>query len=252
MSLSACHRWSETPPKLVSSGSLAQAAEYNVQLGLAYLQAGELSRAKDKLLRAQQQAPRSPNVKSAMGYFLAHTGEQQRAAAYYLQAIALAPKAGATHNNYGTFLCQQKQWRKAESHFLRAAEDPHYLNTASIWENAGLCALQVPELNKASRYFHKAIHQDPKRAKSWLGLAQIQYQKQDYRKAKSYLDQYMQLNTPAAADALWLGVQLAHQLKDQTEALRYTLYLKNQYPYSTYYQNILKVNNRPTDTINFS
>src|SRR5438128_2314971 len=94
------------------------AANYNVELALSYLQQGNLTRAKYKLLLAQQQAPNDPVVNDAMGYFLERTGEVNKAESYYLQAINAAPKSGAAQNNYGTFLCRQKHYQKAITHFM--------------------------------------------------------------------------------------------------------------------------------------
>jgi type IV pilus assembly protein PilF len=159
----ACSRFNITSS---TSPSLAQAAEYNIQLGFAYLQAGDMTRAKEKFLRAHQQAPRSSAVKCAIAHFFGQIGELKQAEIYYLQAIALSPHAGAVHNNYGGFLCQQGRYQEAEKQFLKAVQDPHYLNTASAWENAGLCALQADQKKKAMHYFQKALRQDPQCTKS--------------------------------------------------------------------------------------
>lgn len=161
--LVGCHQLYQPESTSVSSVSLAQAAQYNVQLGLAYLQRGDTSRAKEKLLRAQSQSPRSPIVKGALGYFFSKIGEWRQAKVYYLKSLALDPKSGAAHNNYGSFLCQQRHYVQAERHFLQAVRDPRYLNIAAVYENAGLCALQIPDIPKGIHYFQEALKQDPKR-----------------------------------------------------------------------------------------
>jgi len=139
------------------------AADDNVKLGLAYLQEGNTPRAKEKLLMAVEQAPRWAVAKDALGYFFEVTGDKKTAEKYYQQAIILSPYDGASLNNYGTFLCRDHRPVEAEKMFLKAAIIPDYLNTAEAYENAGLCALTIPDKNKAKIYFEKALQQEPQR-----------------------------------------------------------------------------------------
>ena len=151
------------------------AASYNIDLGLGYLQEGDLARAKHKLLLAEQQAPRNPAVQDAMAYFLERTGEPQRAAEYYQRAIQLAPKSGKVQNNYGTFLCRQGQYQAAISHFKLALQDPSYLYPAQVYENAGKCALKIPDKNLARAFFQQALQQDPQSKRALQELANLGY-----------------------------------------------------------------------------
>ena len=77
-------------------------------------------------------------------------------------------------NNYGTFLCRQGEYKKAETYFLNAIKDVNYIHTAGAYENAGLCALEVPDLAKAKLYFTSALNQDPSRKESLYELAKIE------------------------------------------------------------------------------
>jgi len=149
------------------------AADDNVQLGLAYLEQDDVARAKGKLLMALQQAPSWYVTQDAMGYFLETTGDNQAAEKYYLQALQAAPKNGAALNNYGVFLCRTKRPLQAEQLFLKAINDPNYLNTAEVYENAGLCALTMPtpDKTKAKYYFTKALQEDPKRSVAQMELS---------------------------------------------------------------------------------
>ncbi len=217
-----------------------QASNANVQLGLAYLQSGDMQRAKQKLLLAEQQAPASTESQAAMGYFLESTGSFSQAEAYYRKAVTLNPKSGAAQNNYGTFLCRRGRYAESDQHFLLALQDPSYLNTAQVYENAGLCAMQIPDTNKAGTYFTQAITQDPKRAMSWLELGRISYQQKNYPQAQQYLEQYMQLIKDPTPNALWLGAVLARALGNEAEAGRYTLMLQTRFPSSDAYKALMK------------
>ena len=217
-----------------------QAADTNVQLGLAYLQSGDVQRAKQKLLLAEQQAPASTESQGAMGYFLESTGNRSQAEAYYRRAVTLNPKSGAAQNNYGTFLCRKGNYKDADQHFLLALQDPSYLNAAQVYENAGLCAMQIPDASKAMGYFTQAITQDPKRAVSWLELGRISYQQKNYPQAQQYLDRYMQLTKDPTANALWLGAVLARALGNGEGAGRYTLMLQTRFPNSDAYKALVR------------
>jgi len=232
------------------------AANYNVQLGVNYLQQGDVQRAKRKLLLAMDQAPDSPQAQDAMGYYLSSTGDTSSAEKFYLKAIQLNPQAGSTHNNYGTYLCSIKRYQDADKQFMLAVKDPKYINTAGAYENAGLCALQIPDYPKAASYFEKAILQDPHRDNSYLQLSQINFKQNNYAKAQQYLVQYMQLNNDPSAEALWLGVRLARIANDNETAGRYAMMLQTKYPTSTESKQLrasqasLK-NKKPDATIKF-
>ncbi|WP_342219925.1 type IV pilus biogenesis/stability protein PilW [Rickettsiella endosymbiont of Miltochrista miniata] len=236
VTLTACSIFSKSKTQV----SGPQASDVNVQLGLAYLQNGDVQRAHQKLLLAEQQSPGSLQAQGAMGYFLESTGSLPSADAYYRRAIALNSKSGAAQNNYGTFLCRRGRYSEADQHFLLALQDPSYLNTAQVYENAGLCAMQVPDTKKAMDYFTQAITQDPKRAISWLELGRISYQAKDYQQAQQYLDHYMQLVKEPTANALWLGAVLARALGNQTAAGSYTLMLQTRFPLSDAYKALIQ------------
>lgn len=138
-------------------------AEINIQLGLKYLEMKNYSRAKQKLLLALEENPKLPETNYALAYFYEASGDKKLADQYYLNAIALAPKRGDVQNNYGTFLCRSGQYKEAIRHFEMAAQDKEYLDPASAYENAGWCALKIPNKNLAINYFNLSVMNDPSR-----------------------------------------------------------------------------------------
>lgn len=136
-------------------------AEINIQLGLAYLEKGNMQRAKQKLLYAAEKAPNLPEAWYSLAYYSEMTGNKKEAEQNYTKAIQLAPQRGDVLNNYGTFLCRSGYYKKAIHYFLLASQDTHYLDTASAYENAGLCALKIPDRKQAIAYFSRALEEDP-------------------------------------------------------------------------------------------
>lgn len=191
----------------------------NVQLGMRYLAQGNTPRAKQKLLTALKWDSNSLSAITAMAYFMEKTGEQKKAQALYQKALALKPLQGEPLNNYGTFLCRNGNFKEAESYFLKAVNDVNYVNTAGAYENAGLCALQVPDRSKAASYFKMALKHDPKRRQSIQGLLRICLQQDKLNKAQQYLKQYQavimsdseMLNLAASIEAAAGNTVLAQQ-----------------------------------------
>lgn len=172
--IQACTHNEDNEKQNLKKPDLSKAASYNVQLGLGYLKQGDRPRAKKKLLTALEQEPKSPDVNSAIAYYFEQTSELEQAEKYYLKALSLASNGGAQLNNYGAFLCRQGNYKKAEHYFLKATSDLQYIHTAGAYENAGLCALSVPNPDKAKLYFTKALNQDPSRKVSFYELIKIQ------------------------------------------------------------------------------
>lgn len=207
LGLTACFSREPAPFEQDGYYNLHKAASINAELALAYLQAGDVKRAKSRLLLAAKQDRHSAFVQDAMGYFYERTGQVSVAKTHYLRAIRLSNGQGTTLNDYGTFLCRQHQYSKSLSYFLKAANDPHYLSVGQAYENAGTCALAIPDYAQARLYFQKAIAYDPRQSNALLALSNIALVEQDYAAAQASLDQFNALAAPTA-ESLYLGVLL--------------------------------------------
>jgi type IV pilus assembly protein PilF len=185
-------------------------AGINIELGMGYLEEKDIQRAKQKLLEAMDADPSLPEVQYSMAYFYEATGDLQQANIYYLKAIALAPNRGDTQNNYGTYLCRAGEYRKSVEHFKMALQDPSYLDTAGAYENAGLCAMKIPDPNHALMYFNHAILQDANHPVSLINAAELEYNRGNYRAARQRLKEYLEI-APVTRQADRLNARLQHQ-----------------------------------------
>lgn len=223
-----CVTTSTTPNEISNTGS-TQAADANIQLAMNYLESNKMEDAKQKLLAALKIAPNYPASWYSMAYYYQVTGDNQRANQYYLHALALAPNSGDTNNNYGTFLCQTGQTQAAINRFIIAAQDSNYVDTAAAYENAGLCALRIPNLKLAQIYFTQAVTQDPSRVTSLTDLAAICYKNKDYKAAYKYLNQLFQ-NAAPTPNTLLLAAQTANALHLDSDVIYYTQQLQARFP----------------------
>ena len=200
----------------IKTSKLNEAATYNTQLGLTYLKQGDRVRAKRKLFLALTEAPNSPSVNAALAYFMEKSGEIGEATKYYKKAIVLSSRSGAQLNNYGAFLCRHGQYREAENYFLKAVKDNTYEHTAGAYENAGLCVKEIPDLVAATKYFNKALVQDPSLNQSLYELVNIEMAQKHNKEALFYLQKYHNLSL---SDKILLGMGIKLAKKEGNIAL---------------------------------
>lgn len=223
----------KTPPKKENFN----AAKVNIDLGLGYLEQGNVTRAKKKFLHAKSLAPSHAPTRAALGYFYETVGDVKEAEKEYILALKYSKDdtKGAMHNNLGAFLCRQSRFAEADAEFQAAINDKSYIRTAEVYENAGLCALKWPDMDKAEFYFKTAVQRDHRRAQAWLELVEMSFQKKDYQQAQGYLKRYRQV-ADNTSRSLWLGIQLSDELNDSDSVASQALILKNLFTNSLEYQ----------------
>lgn len=216
-----------------------KAALLNVEMGQLYLAQGQTNRAKQKLVHALELQPKMPEAHSAIGYFYETVGDLDTAEKHYNQAINFGSGKGRYYNNYGTFLCRQKRFKEADRAFNNALRDKQYIKTAEVFENAGLCALQQPDLDKAYAYLKTAVKHDPKRALASLELAAIELNHNNPKTAEYYLRMFKQNSQPTSR-SLWIAVQTYEKLNKQDDVASALLQLKSMFPESDEYKGFLE------------
>jgi type IV pilus assembly protein PilF len=214
------------------------ASNLNVELGLGYLQQGQISRAKQKLMHALELQPENPSVHNALGYFWETVGDNSEAEKSYQQAIKLS-NTGEFLNDFGTFLCKQKRYAAADEMFMQAIDDNKYQGTAEAYENAGICAWQSGQEEKAIQYLETAIVRDPHRYDALLSLAEINLKNKKYLIAKDYLKRF-NATTNSTAYSILLEIKLSQQQDDFRTAKDKVLLLKKLFPDSNEYHEYLR------------
>lgn len=204
-------------------------AETNVKLGIGYLQQGKKELALSRLQRALQLDPNLPSAHNAIAILYDQLGEEVLAAQHYQRAVSLDPQDSRAHNNYGRFLCNRNELAAAEEQFLLAVKNPLYETPDLAYENAGLCALRVPDLPKAEEYFRTALKLNPKLPSSLHQMSSIHFDRSDYLSARAYLQRYENVAKPTAA-TLWLGIRIERVLGDKNAEASYAVALRSSFP----------------------
>jgi len=206
-----------------------QAAEANAELGLQYMLNGQYEVAMEKLKRALDFDSSNAHANHYMAELYNRLGRFDDAEKYYHRAIREADHDSLLDNNYGAFLCSRKRYDDAIEQFLKALENPVYHGRLDTMENIGLCMLEKPDVKMAEEYLRKTLAADPRRPKSLLGMARINFKQGSYMSTRAYLQRYLEV-APHTPETLWLGIRTERILGDKDALASYGLLLRNNYP----------------------
>ena len=118
----------------------------------------------------------------------------------------------------------------AQKRFDIAKADGFYTARDLVFLNSGTCILLARgSLDAAEADFRRAVELNPKNGQALFQLASVLYQKNDYFKARAFIQRYDALGQPNP-DALLLARNIEVKLGDAAGAADYEKRLKNQFP----------------------
>ena len=221
-----------------TAADISPQAKANLDLGIAYLQKGNLSSAKDKLERARQQDPKSTAVRSAVALLYARLGEIDRADAEFRDALRMAPKDPELMNNYAVFLCGHGRGAEGVTLFQQAASSPTYRTPWAALTNAGVCQRNDKHYPEAEAQFKRALEIKPGHAEAVFQLTELQYSQNRTAEAYERIAKYVASNIPTP-ELLYLGWRTAMDLKDKVNALKLARRLQVEFPNSDQTKTLL-------------
>jgi len=205
------------------------AASYNVQLGVAYMNQGDLARAKDKLDRALTQDPDNADVHSARAMLFTRMGDAKQADVEYRTALRLSPHDPNVQNNFAVYLCQTGHTDEGVKRFLEVAQNPLYKTPEAAYTNAGVCERAAKRDEDARANFTRALQVRPNFAEAEFQLADLQFQHGELAQARSGIDAFLG-SFSETPDLLLLGVRIARAQNDRLGAQRYARKLQLDFP----------------------
>ncbi|AEX51000.1 PilF family type IV pilus biogenesis protein [Rahnella aquatilis CIP 78.65 = ATCC 33071] len=214
------------------------AAQTRLELGMAYLNQGNMEAARQNLQKAVDGAPQDYRTQLGMALYEQKNGNQKAAQTRYQQALQLAPQNGTVLNNYGAFLCSLGQYVPAQQQFSAAANAPDYGQVADSLENAGYCFLKANQNEEARVLLSRALKVDPDKGAPLLTEATKEFGEGNRAQAKLLLDVYQHV-LPATADSLMLQIRFAALAGNPDSVQRYGKQLARSYPQSKQYQQFL-------------
>jgi type IV pilus assembly protein PilF len=207
------------------------AAIANVQLGVAYMQQGNLSLAKEKLDRAEKQDPRNLELHSAMAELeqkLEHPSEAER---HYQAALRLAPDSAEVANNYAVFLCRSGKVDQAVKLFDEAARNPLYRSPFAAYTNAAVCLRSNKRGAEAVAYLERAINLRPNFLDAVMELGDLQIEQGHPDLAGNVIDRYMSMGL-ASPEILVIGLRAAIARGDKPGTDNFARRLRRDFPNS--------------------
>jgi type IV pilus assembly protein PilF len=224
--LAACVTRSSTPLHMANQ---KEAAADNTQLGIQYMNQGNLSLAKTKLDRALEEDPGNANVHSARAMLFERMNQLSKADEEFRAALKLAPHDPDVINNYAVYLCQNGRTDDGVKRFLEAAHNPLYRTPQAAYTNAGVCLRAAKRDDEARVNFDAALQQWPNYAEAAFQLAALDFDHGQLAAARGRIDGYIG-SFEATPDLLLLGVRVARAQRDAVAAQRYARRLQLDYP----------------------
>jgi type IV pilus assembly protein PilF len=206
-----------------------EAAADNVQLGLRYMEQGDLQLAKIKLDLALKQDPDSPDVHSARGTLFARLNDPAKADAEFRTALRQAPHDPDVQNNYGAYLCENGHTDAGVKRFLEAAHNALYRTPQAAYVNAGVCLRTAKRYDEAAANFRQALALQPNYAEATFQLATLEFERGDLAAARTRIDTFVG-TYDATPDLLLLGVRVTRAQHDPIAAQRYARRLQLDFP----------------------
>lgn len=204
-------------------------AEVHTKLGIGYLREGKLELAFNRLTRALAADSGYSTAHNAMGTLQERLGDLESAEKHFKTAVSLDPTDSSAQSNYGSLLCRTGRYQEGEQRFLQALKNSLYERPEVAYNNAGLCMKAAGDMAKAETYFRAALERDPRIPSALLAMSQISFDQQQFLPARAYLQRFQELSALDAA-ALWLGVRIERELRDNETAARYAARLRQQFP----------------------
>lgn len=212
------------------------------ELAVRYIQQGKTTEAKKPLQRAMEINPNSADVHNAYAMLFQVEGDYDLADNYYRTALKLESDNTRIRNNYAAFLFQRERYPEACENLELATRDAYYEKRAAVYENLGVCYMELDKDKEALSAFDRAISLDNASSKALLYGGVMHFEQGNIDKSTSYHTSYQQMvrlrSVPNRPENLALGVKLARLKRDQDQEASYLLMLKNLFPDSEEYQEL--------------
>jgi type IV pilus assembly protein PilF len=220
------------------------ASNYNMQLGMAYLNQGDLGLAKEKLDRAVAENPGDPNVHSAMAMLQDRLGHPEGADKEFKAALNLGPRSPDILNNYAVYLCRTGRTDEGVKSFEEAAHNALYRTPEAAYTNAGVCLRGAKRDTQAAMSFQRALQIKPNFSEAAYQLADLDFQRGEVQDARDTVDRFMS-SFDATPDLLLLGVRITRKQGDRLAEEKFARKLRLDFPGSDQARALAELSHNP-------
>jgi len=221
----------EVPQQTKSEADPRKRAEIRTELAANYYRDGKLAVAREEAQRAVQLDPRYAPAQALLGLIYMDIGEQREAESSFQRALRLEPDNSEILNNYGWFLCRSGRERESVPYFERAAANRLYPTPGLAMRNAGLCLLNIKDLEGAERALRRSLEFDASDPITKFELARLYLRRNQPDRAEFYYG-LLDAGSRGSAPGLWLGLRIARANADLRRERDYASQLRDRYPES--------------------
>lgn len=204
-------------------------ARVHTELAAGYFELRNMTIALQEVNQAIRAEPAYGPAYNVAGLIYAELKEDRLAQQNFERALRINPVDSDANNNYGRFLCDRKREGEAIKYFLAALNNPLYENRERSYMNAGLCSRRRGDVAAAEDYFMRALKVAPNQTQTLYQLADMEYGRGRYVRAKDYIVRLEQLTQPSA-EVLWLALRTERKLGDRNAEASYGQQLRRQFP----------------------
>jgi type IV pilus assembly protein PilF len=219
-------------PKAPDPEQLKRSAGVRLELASLYFGRGQYNTALDEIKLAIQADPKNGPAYNLSGLIYAALGNMAQADASFQRALQINPRDADTMNNYGWVLCQNQRYKEAEAQFQQALVQPNYRGAARTMRVMGICQARDGRLDDAEASLLRSYQIDPSSAETALNLAEVQYRRGGYERARFYVDRLNKSPEQSNAQSLWLGARIEYRLGNTVLARGLGDQLKKRFPQS--------------------
>jgi len=219
-------------PAAPDAESLKRSAGVRLELASLYFSRGQFNTALDEIKLAIQADPNNGAAYNLSGLIYAALGNMAQADASFQRALQINPRDADTMNNYGWVLCQNQRFQEADAQFQKALVQPNYRGAARTLRVMGICQARDNRLDDAEASLMRSYQIDPSSAETAYTLADVQYRRGGYERARFYVDRVNKSADQSNAQTLWLGARIEYKLGNVTLARGLGEQLRKRYPQS--------------------
>ncbi len=200
-----------------------------LQLAMGYMEREQYETALDEIKRALAADPNYSVTYNMRGLVYIHLGEKALAEESFRRSLSLNPRDGDTQQNLGFLLCEQARYDEARQFFDTALANPTYQNKSKTRVAQAVCEMKAGNSDSAEAMLLAAYEEDTRNPAAANALADLYYNRHDYRKAAMYASQ-VNMRSTASAASLWLAIKIEHRLGNQSGVTRYVRQLRESFP----------------------
>lgn len=212
--------------------SVKKLADTRLELASLYFSRGQSETALSEIKKVLDALPEYGAAYNLRGLIYASLGNTVQAEASFQRALQINPRDADTMQNYGWFLCQNQRYGEAEAQFSSALVQPNYRGAAMTLRAMGSCQARDGRLADAEASLMRSYQIDPTSAATAFNLADVQYRRGEYERARFYIDRINKQPGQSNAQSLWLAARIEYKLGNAAIAQSLGAQLRDRYPKS--------------------